>query len=79
MPAAEPPAIQQHEELTAREREVLELVAEGLSNNAIAEHLIVSVNTVQTHIRSIFGKLGVTSRSAATRHAIEHGLMRMTL
>jgi predicted ATPase/DNA-binding CsgD family transcriptional regulator len=67
-----------HEELTAREREVLQLVADGLSNKAIADRLMVSVNTIQTHLRSVFGKLDVSSRSAAIRYAIQHGLVRLT-
>jgi len=60
--------------LTAREREVLRLLARGLSNAQIAEELIVSLLTVKAHLRSIYSKLGVTSRSAATRYALEHHL-----
>jgi DNA-binding NarL/FixJ family response regulator len=48
------------EELTPREREVLELMAEGRSNNAIAEHMIVTERAVEKHVTSIFGKLGLT-------------------
>jgi DNA-binding NarL/FixJ family response regulator len=47
------------EELTPREREVLELMAEGRSNNAIAEHMIVTERAVEKHVTSIFGKLGL--------------------
>jgi DNA-binding NarL/FixJ family response regulator len=47
-------------ELTPREREVLELMAEGRSNNAIAEHLVVTDRAVEKHVTSIFGKLGLT-------------------
>jgi DNA-binding NarL/FixJ family response regulator len=47
-------------ELTPREREVLELMAEGRSNNAIAEHLVVTERAVEKHVTSIFGKLGLT-------------------
>ena len=47
------------EELTPREREVLELMAEGRSNNAIAEHMIVTERAVENHVTSIFGKLGL--------------------
>jgi len=60
--------------LTAREVEVLRLVAMGLSKNQIAEKLVLSPNTVNVHIQSIYGKLGINSRSAATRYAIEHHL-----
>lgn len=60
--------------LTAREIDVLQLVAEGLSDKEIAERLILSVRTVSTHLTSIYGKLEVKSRSAATRFALEHGL-----
>ncbi len=61
--------------LSEREVEVLRLVAHGLTNNEIAERLIISPHTVKMHLRSIFGKLEVTSRAAATRFAIEHGLI----
>ena len=61
--------------LSGREVEVLCLVAEGLTNAQIAERLFISPKTVSTHLVSIFGKLGVTSRAAATRFAIEHGLV----
>jgi DNA-binding NarL/FixJ family response regulator len=47
------------EDLTPREREVLELMAEGRSNNAIAEHMIVTERAVEKHVTSIFGKLGL--------------------
>jgi ATP/maltotriose-dependent transcriptional regulator MalT len=61
--------------LTRREREVLRLLTEGLTNREIAERLVVSLPTVSTHVASIFNKLQVTSRSAATRHAVEHHLV----
>jgi DNA-binding NarL/FixJ family response regulator len=61
--------------LTARERDVLRLLAEGLSNQQIAERLVVSAFTVRAHLRAIYGKLGVTTRSAATRYALEHHLV----
>jgi DNA-binding NarL/FixJ family response regulator len=53
---------------------VLRLVAEGLTNTQIAEHLVVSPKTVHSHLGSIYSKLGIRSRSAATRYAIEHKL-----
>ncbi len=62
-------------ELTAREVEVLRLVAVGLSDSAVAERLVISPRTVQGHVRSIFNKLSVNSRVAATRYAIEHQLV----
>ena len=54
---------------------MLRLVAHGLTNKQIAERLIISPNTVNVHLRSIFGKLEVTSRAAATRFALEHHLV----
>jgi ATP/maltotriose-dependent transcriptional regulator MalT len=62
------------DQLTAREVEVLQLVAEGLSDAEVAERLVVSPRTVHSHLRSIYRKLGVGSRSAATRYALEHEL-----
>ncbi len=61
--------------LTAREVEVLQLVAEGLSNVEVAERLSLSPRTIGQHLRSIYNKLGVGSRTAATRFAIEHELV----
>jgi predicted ATPase/DNA-binding CsgD family transcriptional regulator len=63
------------EGLTPRELEVLRWLSEGLTNAQIAEHLVVSPLTVHTHLGSIYSKLGVTSRSAATRYALDHHLM----
>ncbi len=60
--------------LTAREVDVLRLVAQGLPDARIAEQLVLSPRTVNTHLRSIYAKIGVSSRSAATRFAFEHGL-----
>ena len=61
--------------LTAREVEVLRLVAEGLTDAKVAERLVLSRRTVQTHLSSIYSKLQVNTRSAATRFAVEHGLV----
>jgi DNA-binding CsgD family transcriptional regulator len=61
-------------ELTARELEVLGLVAEGSTDAEVAERLVLSLRTVHAHLRSIYRKLGVRTRSAATRYAVEHGL-----
>lgn len=69
------PAPNTIEPLTPRELEVLTLIVEGLTNRSIAERLFMSVHTVHSHVRTIFGKLGVSSRAAATRTAIELGLV----
>jgi predicted ATPase/DNA-binding CsgD family transcriptional regulator len=60
--------------LTSREVEVLGLVAEGLTNAQVAHRLFLSPRTVEAHVASIYHKLGVSSRAAATRFALEHGL-----
>src|SRR5438132_14077659 len=83
--APSPPALEQAEpdtsiasgleHLTPRQIEVLRLVARGMTNNEIAETLFLSRRTVHAHLRSIFHKLGVGHRSAATRYAIQHGLL----
>lgn len=61
--------------LTAREVEVLRLVAQGLPDAQVAAQLVVSPRTVNFHLTSIYGKIGVSSRSAATRFAIEQHLI----
>lgn len=63
------------EPLTPREREVLELVALGLSNHAIAARLGISDHTVKFHLASIFGKLGVRTRTGAVRRGLTRGLI----
>jgi DNA-binding NarL/FixJ family response regulator len=60
--------------LSPRELEVLRLLATGATNRAIAERLVLSEKTVARHVSNIFGKLGLTSRAAATAYAYEHGL-----
>ena len=60
--------------LTAREVEVLRLVAAGLSNAAIAERLFISPNTVKVHVANIFAKIDVDNRAAATEFARHHGI-----
>lgn len=62
--------------LTEREAEVLALVARGLTNAQVAEALFLSARTVNWHLTTIYGKLGVRSRTQATRWAHEHGLAR---
>ena len=61
--------------LTTREVEVLRFVAEGLTDAQVAENLVISVRTVNTHLTSIYNKLGVSSRAAATRFAVENLLI----
>jgi DNA-binding CsgD family transcriptional regulator/tetratricopeptide (TPR) repeat protein len=60
--------------LTAREVEVLALVATGLTNREVAQQLVISEKTVASHVSHIFTKLGLSSRAAATAYAYEHGL-----
>jgi DNA-binding CsgD family transcriptional regulator len=60
--------------LTPRELEVLHLVAKGLTDAEVADRLFISPRTVSQHLRSIYNKLDVPSRTAATRFAVEHGL-----
>jgi DNA-binding CsgD family transcriptional regulator len=73
--AADMPApCEQLETLTAREREVLDLVASGASNQEIAERLFISEKTVRNHLTAIFDKIGVSSRSQAIVFARDRGL-----
>ncbi len=69
------PPLTDHAGLTARELEVLRKVAQGLTNKQVAQQLVISPRTVNTHLTSIYDKIGVTSRSAATRYALEHHLV----
>jgi DNA-binding CsgD family transcriptional regulator len=69
------PALEHPAGLTSREVEVLGLVATGLTNVQVAQRLFLSPRTVQRHLNSIYHKLGVGSRVAATRFALEHGLL----
>jgi DNA-binding CsgD family transcriptional regulator len=61
--------------LTAREKEVLRLVADGLTNEEVADRLCLSTNTVRAHLYSVFCKLGVGTRGAAVRIARQHGII----
>ena len=60
--------------LTQRETELLQLIAQGMSNKAIAQTLSVNANTVKYHIRNILQKLGVQNRTEAVTYAIRAGL-----
>jgi DNA-binding NarL/FixJ family response regulator len=65
------------EELTSREREVIELVGEGLKNKQIAERLFISETTVTHHLSSVFSKLDVSDRLELIIYAFRHGLAKM--
>ena len=71
------PREQPHDVLSDREAHVLKLAASGLSNNAIAQELHLSVSTIQSHLRSIFNKLGVGSRTEAMIQAMKKGLLTL--
>jgi len=64
-----------HEDLTNREFEVLHLVAEGLSNQEIADQLFITLKTVKTHVSNILSKLEVSDRTQATIYAFKHDLV----
>ncbi|MGW5234298.1 response regulator [Streptomyces nodosus] len=70
------PATQAPDGLTARETEVLVLIAEGLTNQEIARRLHVSTATVKTHINNLFAKAGLKDRAQAVRYAYAKGLVR---
>jgi len=73
-PSPPPPA--GDEALTAREVEVLRLIAEGLANREIAARLVISEATVKTHVNNIFGKLGFDDRAQAVAYAFRSGLVK---
>ncbi|HWQ11242.1 MAG TPA: LuxR C-terminal-related transcriptional regulator, partial [Roseiflexaceae bacterium] len=70
-PLAPPPP----EQLTEREREVLRLFAAGMTSQEIAQHFVVSINTVKTQLKSIYSKLDAHSRSEAVARARALGLL----
>ncbi len=67
----------QESSLTERERDVLDLLAEGLSNQRIADRLGISPHTVKFHVASIYDKLGASTRTQAVRHALDRGLLHL--
>ena len=64
--------------MTPRERDVLRLLAEGLTNREIAERLVVSEHTVHRHVTNILRKLDLSSRTAAAIYAVRSGLVEST-
>jgi non-specific serine/threonine protein kinase len=60
--------------LTTRERQVIELVAEGLPNKAIAARLGISARTIEGHLNHVFAKLGVSSRTELVRFVLDNNL-----
>ena len=64
-----------HEELTARERDVLQLIAKGYENQRIADELFISLKTVKTHVSNILAKLQVSDRTQAAVYAFQHHLV----
>lgn len=64
-----------HEELTARERDVLQLIAKGYENQRIADDLFISLKTVKTHVSNILAKLEVSDRTQAAVYAFQHHLV----
>jgi len=75
LPRLSPSGRPRHQELTEREREVLGLVADGLSNAAIAERLVVSLHTVRNHVANLSAKLGAHSKLEALSIAVREGLL----
>src|SRR4028119_529409 len=67
--------INETNQLSEREREILRLVATGLSNQQIANQLGISVNTVKVHLRNVFRTIGVASRTEATMYAVRAGIV----
>jgi DNA-binding NarL/FixJ family response regulator len=77
LPDTQPFGEELAEPLSSREMEVLDQLAEGLSNKLIAHHLNISEHTVKTHVASIFAKLGASSRTEAVSQAIRRGLVML--
>jgi len=77
LPDPQPFAEELTEPLSHRELEVLDLLAEGLTNKLIAHRLSISEHTVKTHVASIFAKLGAASRTEAVSQALRRGLIML--
>jgi two-component system response regulator NreC len=69
------PAADLYETLTDREREVLNLMAEGRTNNEVADRLFISVRTVETHRANVIHKLGLRSQTEVVRYALRRGIL----
>lgn len=69
------PGTQLHDDLTARERDILGLLAKGYDNQTIADELFISLKTVKTHVSNILSKLNVTDRTQAVVYAFRHHLV----
>ena len=74
---ADPGDSDRSETLTPREREVLELLGEGLSNREIADRLGISEHTAKAHVASVFGKLGASNRTEAVSRGLRRGLITL--
>lgn len=61
--------------LTEREKQILKLIAQGLTNKSISRQLVIAEATVENHIHSIYEKLNISNRSQATAYAFQNGLM----
>ena len=66
-----------YDTLSEREREVLNLIATGMTNAQIAERLVISERTVKSHVNNILSKLGVTDRTQAATTALQRGLVHL--
>ncbi len=77
IPQPDPDLGADHEPLTPRERDVLGLLAEGMSNKAIAKRLRISDHTVKFHLNAVLSKLGATSRTEAVTKAVRAGLLTL--